>query len=139
MANDLNRCEFIGRLGADPETRYTANGTAVCNFRIAAGWKSKDKEGTEWIPIVAWGKLAEVCSQYLIKGSRVFVAGSWRTRKWQDQQGQDRYTTEIVINEMQMLDSRQDTQARPQQTQQRPTQAPSVPAGGDDFEDDIPF
>ena len=110
MANDLNRCEFIGRLGADPETRYTANGAAVCNFRIAAGWKSKEKEGTEWIPIVVWGKLAEACQKYLIKGSRVYVSGSWRTRKWQDSSGQDRYTTEVVLTrfrgELTLLDSR---------------------------------
>ena len=138
MANDLNRCEFIGRLGADPETRYTANGAAVCNFRIAAGWKSKEKEGTEWIPIVVWGKLAEACQKYLIKGSRVYVSGSWRTRKWQDSSGQDRYTTEVVIDingQMQMLDGRSDSAPQTQQ----PRQQASAPAVEDDFIDDVPF
>ena len=137
MANDLNRCEFIGRLGADPETRYTANGAAVCNFRIAAGWKSKEKEGTEWIPIVVWGKLAEACQKYLIKGSRVYVSGSWRTRKWQDSSGQDRYTTEVVIDingQMQMLDGRSDSAPQTQQPRQQAS-APAV----EDFEDSIPF
>lgn len=75
MANDLNMCSFIGRLGADPETRYAASGDPVCSFRIAVGWKTKEKEGAEWVSITAFGKLAEICGQYLAKGSQVFVSG----------------------------------------------------------------
>lgn len=137
MANDLNQCNFIGRLGKDPEQRFMPDGSAVCNFSIASGWKSKDKEGAEWVNIVAFGKLAEICAQYLSKGSRIFVSGKIRTRKWQDQSGQDRYTTEIVANEMQMLDGKPDGQAAPRQ-QQQPAQQQS--SGFDDFPDDkIPF
>ena len=128
MANDLNQCNFIGRLGADPETRSTPNGNTVVNFRIAVGWKSKDSEGAEWVPVVAWGKLAEICSQYLKKGSRVFVSGKFRTRSW-EQDGQKRYQTEIICNEMQMIDSKEG--------QQKPAQAPPAPAA--DFDDYLPF
>ena len=103
MANDHNRCEFIGRLGKDPELRYAPSGDAVCNFSIACGWKSKDKEGTEWVRLVAFGKLAEICGQYLRKGSQVFVAGRMNTRKWQNKQGVDQYSTEINIDQLQML------------------------------------
>lgn len=106
--NDLNQCNFIGRLGGDVETRYLTNGDAVVNFTIACGWKSKDSEGAEWVRIVAFGKLAGICSEYLSKGSRVFISGRIQTRKWQDQQGNDRYTTEIIANQMQMLDSKKD-------------------------------
>lgn len=112
MSNDLNRCEFIGRLGKDPESRFMPSGEAVVNFSIAVGksWKDKQsgekKESTAWVPIVVFGGLAGVCSTYLKKGSRIYVAGEFRVRKWQAQDGSDRYTTEIVASEMQMLDSR---------------------------------
>ena len=162
MANDLNLCQFIGRLGADPEARQTQGGTAVTNFNIACGEKFKDQSGavqerTTWVRIVAWGKLAEICSQYLRKGSQVYVSGRFSERKWQDQNGNDRYTVEIVADKMQMLGSKQDGGQQGQaqgaapaqggyaqrgsqgQGQRRPDpQAP--PAGGyADLDEDIPF
>lgn len=150
MANDLNLCLFIGRLGADPETRFAPSGTAVTNIRIAVGKKWKDKNGqtqeaTEWVPVVMFSRLAEVAGEYLKKGSRVRINGEFKTRKWEDQQGNTRYTTEIVASEMQMLDGRSEGQAAGQQPQQNqaPAQSggygPSAPA--DDFENDrdIPF
>ena len=106
MANDLNQCNFIGRLGRDPEMRTMPNGDQVANFSIACGWKSKQKEGTEWINIVAFGKLAEIIGQYLNKGSKIYISGGMRTRKWQDQSGADRYSVEIVAKDMIMLDSK---------------------------------
>ena len=106
MATDLNRCEFIGRLGKDPEVRYTADSNAICNFSIAVGYKSKDKETTEWVRITAFGKLAGICADYLKKGSQVFVAGRMTTRKWQNKDGVDQYTTEVVADQMQMLGGR---------------------------------
>lgn len=101
--NDLNHCIFIGRLGQDPDPRYLPNGDAATSFSIACGWKSKDKEGTEWIRISTFGKLAEICGQYLKKGSQVFVSGRLTTRKWKDKEGNERYSTEIVADKMQML------------------------------------
>ena len=106
MSNDLNRCEFIGRLGKDPEVRYTADSNAICNFSIAVGYKSKDKETTEWVRITAFGKLAGICADYLKKGSQVFIAGRMTTRKWQNKDGVDQYTTEVVADQMQMLGGR---------------------------------
>jgi len=136
MANDLNQCSFIGRLGADPEARFSQSGDAVCNFRIAVGWKTKEKEGAEWVPCSAFGKLAEICRDYLRKGSQVFVQGRLRTRKWQDKDGQDRYTTEIVVDQMQMLGGKPEGQSQPQQPEQR-QQRNNAPSQADDF--DIPF
>lgn len=109
----VNKWIGIGNLGRDPETRYTASGEAICNFSIACteSWKDKQtgerKEMTEWVRISAFGKLAEICSQYLKKGSQVYVEGSLRTRKWTDKDGQERYTTEIRCDDMKMLGSRQ--------------------------------
>lgn len=144
MAKDLNQCNFIGRLGRDVELAYTANGSAVAKFSIACGDDYKDKDGnkveqTNWINIVIFGKLAEICGQYLSKGSQVYVSGKQVTRKWQDKEGQDRYSTEIVANDMQMLGSRGDSGQQapqaPQQKQPTPQQAPV-----DDFDDDsVPF
>ena len=108
MANDLNRCEFIGRLGKDPEVRYTADSNAICNFSIAVGYKTATKETTEWVRITAFGKLAGICADYLKKGSQVFVAGRMTTRKWVNKDGVDQYTTEVVADQMQMLGSRQE-------------------------------
>ena len=110
----VNNCMIIGRLGRDPETRYTQSGSPVCSFKIACSEKYKDasgnmQENTEWVPIVAWGKLAEICSQYLHKGSKVYLEGKLRTLKWHDKEGGTRYTTEIVAREMKMLDSRRDS------------------------------
>lgn len=102
----LNQCNFIGRLGRDPETRYTQSGKAVASFSLACSEKRGDEESTEWVNVVAWEKLAEICGQYLTKGSLVFISGRMQTRKWQDKEGGTRYTTEVVAREMKMLDSR---------------------------------
>lgn len=138
MANDLNYCSFIGRLGKDVETRYIPSGDAVANFSIAVGWKGKDKEGAEWVNVVAWRKLAEICSKYLVKGSRVFISGKMRTRKWQDQDGKDRYSTEIVADQMQMLDAKQGGQPSQSNQQQHGSQQRAAPQNGG-CDDDIPF
>ncbi|MCL2340873.1 MAG: single-stranded DNA-binding protein [Proteobacteria bacterium] len=107
----INKVILIGNLGADPEIRYTQSGTPFASFRIATTerWKGQDgqmQEQTEWHSIVAWRRLAEICGEYLAKGSRVFIEGKLQTRKWQDQNGNDRYTTEIVAREMKMLSPR---------------------------------
>lgn len=107
----LNKAMIIGNLGADPEIRYTQEGTPVATFSVATNekWKGKDgqqQEQTEWHRIVAWRRLAEICGEYLHKGSKVYVEGKIQTRKWQDQNGNDKYTTEIVAREMKMLDSK---------------------------------
>ena len=150
MSNDLNQCNFIGRLGKDPEVKYTQSGAQICNFSIAIGSSWKDKttgqkqERTEWINIESFGKIAEICGQYLKKGSKVFAQGEFVTRKWQDQSGNDRYSTSIRLTNMQMLDSRSDTPAQaPQQIPQAP-QAPRThsappPPDMDAFDDKIPF
>ena len=134
MANDLNQCQFIGRLGKDPETRYMPNGDAVTSFSIACGWKTKDKEGTEWVNVTAFGKLAEICSEYLRKGAQVFIQGRMQTEKY-EKDGVTRYTTKIVADRMQMLGGRSDGDER----QEKP--APKQASGGfpaDDL-DDVPF
>lgn len=159
MANDLNRCEFIGRLGDDPESRFMPSGDEVVNMRIAVGksWKDKQsgdrKESTTWVPVVVFGGLAGVCSKYLKKGAKVYVAGEFRVRKWQAQDGTDRYSTEIVASDMQMLDSRQEGgDHAPRQPAQggeagktcRDASGGSSahrapPQSGFDYDDDIPF
>ncbi|MGD8177196.1 single-stranded DNA-binding protein [Marinimicrobium sp. ARAG 43.8] len=112
MARGINKVILIGNLGADPETRYMPSGGAVTNVNLATSEQWKDRqtgqpqERTEWHRVVFFNRLAEIAGEYLKKGSKVYVEGSLRTRKWQGQDGQDRYTTEIVGNEMQMLDSR---------------------------------
>ena len=105
----VNNCMFIGRLGRDPETRYTQSGKAVASFSLACSEKRGGEESTEWVNVVAWEKLAEIAGQYLTKGSLVFISGRMQTRKWQDKEGGTRYTTEIVAREMKMLDSRRDS------------------------------
>ncbi len=112
MAAGLNKVMIIGNLGADPEMRYTANGTAVTNLRVAVNrnYSTQDgerREETEWFRVVAWGKLGEIVSQYLTKGRRVYVEGRLQTRQWDDQDGQRRYTTEVVAQDVQFLDSAQ--------------------------------
>lgn len=159
MANDLNRCEFIGRLGKDPEQRSMPNGKAVCNISIAVGETWKDQSGqkqerTTWVPVVAFDKLAEIMGQYLTKGSRIFVAGKFSVRKWQDQSGQDRWSTEVIATEMLMLDTRQgdggQQQGRNEYAEQSQRAAARTaqhhaapqqgePQGDDFFDDDIPF
>lgn len=109
----VNKVILIGNVGADPELRYTAGGTAVSNFNIATNENWTDSSGerqerTEWHRIVVWGRLAEICNQYLRKGSKVFIEGRLQTRSWETQDGQKRYTTEVVARDMQMLDSRGD-------------------------------
>lgn len=132
MANDLNQCTFIGRLGKDPETRYLANGDAATNFSIAVGESWKDKQGqkqerTEWVNVSCFGKIAEICGEYLAKGSKVMVSGKMKTDKWQDNNGNDRYTTKIMLRDMNMLDSRAEGQGQSAQQasqQQAPLQQP---------------
>lgn len=126
MSNDLNQCNFIGRLGKDPEQRFLASGDAVANFSIAVGWKGKDKEGTEWVPCTAYGKLAEICGQYLKRGSQVYVSGRFKTRQW-EKDGVTRYTSEIHIDTMQMLGG------KPQGG------APQAQAADDEWSDDVPL
>jgi len=107
----VNKVILIGRLGKDPEVRYTPDGTMVTNFNLATDEQRKDKNGekiqkTEWHKIVTWGKLAEICGNYLVKGKLVFVEGRIQTRSWEDKEGVKRYTTEIIASNMQMLDSK---------------------------------
>ena len=153
MARGVNKAIIVGTLGRDPEIKYTANGSAVVNINVATNesWRDKNtgemQERTEWHRIVMFGKLAEIAAQYLKKGSQAYFEGRLQTRKWQDQNGQDRYTTEIVANEMQMLGGRPDGsggttnfQSRPQN--QKPAEQPSNEfdaPGSDDGFDDIPF
>ena len=113
----INKVILIGNLGADPTVRYIQSGTAVATFNLATTerWRGQDgqtQEQTEWNRIVAWAKLAEICGEYLHKGSRVYIEGKLQTRKWQDNDGVDRYTTEIIAKEMKMLDSRRDSGGR---------------------------
>lgn len=118
MAKDLNKVQFTGHLGADPEMRYTPQGSAVTNFRVASNrsWKDRDgtaHEDTEWFRVVAWDKLGEICNQYLTKGSRVYIEGRLQTRKWTDRDGQERYTSEVVAQDMIILSSRSDRGSAP--------------------------
>jgi single-strand DNA-binding protein len=132
--------QLIGRLGADPEIRYTASGAAIANLRVATGEKWKDKqtgelqERTEWHRVSMFGRVAEIAGEYLKKGSHVYIQGRIQTRKWQDNEGADRYTTEIVCNEMKMLGSLQDSESPQQGFREKP--APQQP---DTEDDDIPF
>ena len=170
----VNKVILVGNMGQDPETRYLPSGGAVTNITLATSetWKDKtsgqQQERTEWHRVVFFNRLGEIAGEYLRKGSKVYVEGSLRTRKWQGKDGQDRYTTEIVASEMQMLDSagrsgdsansqaatqtdRQQQQAPQQQqsaegaqqahrtSQQQAPQGQAAPGGFDDFDDDIPF
>ena len=149
MANDVNSCHFVGRLGNDPTINSLPSGDQVANFSIAVGWKTKDKEGVEWPRIVAFGKLAEICGQYLKKGSQVYVSGYMRTRKYTDKNGVERESTEYVADKMQMLGSKGDGSSSDRAASQaeqygRGSARPDRPpvqgnAGGADFDDDIPF
>lgn len=137
MSNDLNQCNFIGRLGRDPETRYMANGDAVCNFSLAVGWKGKDKEGTEWVRCVAFGKLGDIAGKYLVKGKQCFVSGRMSTRKWADKDGVERYSTEINVDRLQLLGSKSDGEGR--QAEQRQEQRPANSGPAYDDSEEIPF
>ena len=149
----VNKVILVGNLGADPETRYMPTGDAVCNIRVATteSWKDKQsgekKEITEWHRVVFYRKLAEIAGQYLKKGSQVYLEGRIRTRKWTDKEGQERYTTEIEANEMQMLGRREGMgDSGPREgsgggSRAAPTKPAAASSGGgfNDFDDDIPF
>jgi single-strand DNA-binding protein len=149
MARGVNKVILVGNLGADPETRYLPSGSAVTNIRIATSesWKDKtsgeQQERTEWHNIVFFGRLAEIAAEYLRKGSQVYVEGSLRTRKWEGKDGVERYTTETVASEMQMLGGRSGggsaPASAPSQESRRSSPAPASSASDGDFDDDIPF
>jgi len=163
MARGINKVILIGNLGRDPETRYTQGGSAVTNLRVATAesWKDRQtgeqQERTEWHSVVCFARLGEIAGEYLRKGSKVYIEGRLQTRKWQDKDGNDRYTTEIVANDMQMLDSRggggggdgdapmRQAGNRPaSRSENRPEREPSYDSSatsdfGDDVDDDIPF
>jgi single-strand DNA-binding protein len=135
MSKDLNKVMITGRLGADPEMRFTPQGTPVTTFRVASGrsWKSAGgttQEATEWFRVVAWNKLAEVCNEYLSKGSRVYIEGRLQTRSWTGDDGQERFSTEVVASDLIMLDSRKtpDTAAAVEAAEEAEAIAPSHPA-----------
>lgn len=150
MARGINKVIIIGNIGQDPECKFLPSGGAVTNVSVATSetWKDKTtgqpQERTEWNRVVFFNRLGEIAGEYLKKGSKVYIEGSLRTRKWQAQDGTDRYTTEIVANEMQMLDGRGDGSTQDNSQQQAPRsqapqhQAPQAPAGFDSF-DGIPF
>jgi single-strand DNA-binding protein len=163
MARGVNKVILVGNLGADPETRAMPSGATVSNIRIATSesWKDRtsgeQQERTEWHRVVLFGRLGEIAAEYLKKGSQVYIEGSLRTRKWQDKQGQDRYSTEIVANEMQMLGGRGGgmgggmgggeggggrSESRPRdEYADAPSSGGGRSGGGpaEDFDDDIPF
>ena len=145
MARGINKVILVGNLGADPDTRYMPSGSAVTNIRVATSesWKDKNtgdpQERTEWHRVVFFGKLAEIAAEYLRKGSQVYVEGNLRTRKWQDREGRDRWTTEIVANEMQMLGGRPGSSASAPAPAPAPAAAHASAASSDDLDDDIPF
>jgi single-strand DNA-binding protein len=149
MAKGINKVILIGNLGAEPEVRYMPNGRAIANVRLATAesWKDREtgqqQERTEWHRIVFYGPLAEIVKEYLHKGSQIYVEGRLQTRKWQDKDGQDRYTTEIVANEMQMLGGRGGGSSPMERDSSAPARSQSSSGGLDsappDFDDDIPF
>lgn len=136
----LNKVLVMGHLGRDPEVRYMTNGKAACNFPVAASEQWKDKqtgekqEHTEWFCIAAFGRLAEICGEYLKKGSAVYIEGKSRTRKWQDKDGNDRWSTEIIAEQMQMLGGRGTSNNSGSQSEPS-----SEPTNEVDFDDDLPF
>ncbi|NIP73825.1 MAG: single-stranded DNA-binding protein [Gammaproteobacteria bacterium] len=148
MARGINKVILIGNLGRDPEVRYLPSGRAVANVAMATSEQWRDKqtgeqqERTEWHNVVFFNRLAEIVGEYLKKGSQVYVEGSLRTRKWQDKNGNDRYTTEIIANEMQMLGGRGGGGGRSEYSQEPSGARQSAPAAGGDsgeLDDDIPF
>ena len=153
MARGINKVILIGNLGKDPEVRYSANGGAIANITLATSesWKDKNSgeqvDKTEWHRVVFFRRLAEIAGEYLKKGSKVYIEGKLQTRKWQDKDGQDRWTTEVVANEMQMLDSKgggssnfnQEPAMDSGMNSAPPQSAPAPAAVTNDFDDDIPF
>ncbi len=135
----MNQCNFIGNLARDPESRFTQSGDQVVNFTIACSEKWKDKSGqqqerTEWVRITVWGKLAEICGQYLHKGSKVFISGKMKTDKYTDQNGVEKYTTSIVARDVEFLSPRRDNSQQQGQPQDTGYQQPPPNTG-----DDVPF
>ena len=148
MARGVNKVIIVGHLGQDPETRYMPSGSAVTNFTVATNesWKDKQtgeqKQRTEWHRVSMFNRLAEVAAEYLRKGSQVYIEGKLRTRKWQGKDGSDRYTTEIIADEMQMLGGRGGGGVEFGGSKQGAGQSSgdnAPPPGPDDFDDDIPF
>ncbi len=147
MARGINKVIVVGNLGNDPDTRYMPSGGAVTNLSVATSeqWKDKQtgeqKERTEWHKVAMFGRLAEIAAEYLRKGSQVYIEGKLRTRKWQDRDGNDRYTTEIIADEMQMLGGRGGGGGSAPMRDDRggSSGAPPPQSGPDDFDDDIPF
>jgi len=153
MARGVNKVILVGNLGKDPEVRYMPNGNAVANITLATSesWKDKtsgeQQEKTEWHRIVMFRRLGEIAGEYLKKGSQVYIEGKLQTRKWQDNSGNDRYTTEIVASEMQMLGGRggggsagfSSDSAPSQSAPSQSAPAPAAAAAGSEFDDDIPF
>ncbi len=151
----VNKAILVGRLGKDPETRYMTNGEAVTNVSLATSENYKDKNGekqerTEWHNLVFYRRLAEIAGEYLKKGSQIFVEGRIQTRKWQDKEGKDRYTTEIIVNEMKMLGSKASSSSfevvdtpssapAKSASAAKPAAAPAGKGNFDNFDDDIPF
>lgn len=145
--SSLNKAMIIGRLGQDPDVRYTQSNTAVANMSIATSERYKDKQGewkerTEWHRVVAWGRTAEICQEYLSKGSQVYIEGPIQTRKWEDNDGQTRYSTEIKALTMTMLDSKKDSGGKaPEKPDSSQPVSSSVDLNEDfdDIDDDLPF
>lgn len=145
--SSLNKAMLIGRLGQDPEVRYTQSNTAVANFSLATNERYKDRNGewqerTEWHRIVAWGRTAEICQEYLKKGSLVYIEGPIQTREWEDKDGQKKYTTEIKALTMQMLDSRGDQMGgggAPSKPGKSAASSVEIDESFDDMDDDLPF
>lgn len=156
MARGVNKVILVGNLGKDPEVRYMPNGNAVANITIATSesWKDKttgeNQEKTEWHRVVLFRRLGEIAGEYLKKGSQVYIEGKLQTRKWQDNNGQDRYTTEIIANEMQMLGGRgaggsanyageDNASSSSSSSSSSSARSPAMAEGPNDFDDDIPF
>ena len=145
MARGINKVILVGHLGQDPEVKYMPSGQAVCNITLATteSWTDKNSgekvERTEWHRVVFFRRLAEIAGEYLRKGSQVYVEGRLQTRKWQDQGGNDRYTTEIVANDMQMLGSKGSTSITQEAPPAPEAQQAASSASSDEFDDDIPF
>nr|DAK42760.1 MAG TPA: Single strand binding protein [Caudoviricetes sp.] len=140
----VNKCLFIGNLTADPEIRTMPNGEQVANFTIALNERYKAKDGNivenvEYVRIVLYRRLAEIAAQYLHKGSQVYVEGRLKTRKWQDNNGQDRYSTEIQCDNLQMLGGRQDEPKQAKPSKAKPEPLSAMAEQGDSFDDNIPF
>ena len=145
MARGINKVIVVGNLGQDPDTRYMPSGSAVTNITVATNesWKDKQtgeqKDRTEWHKVVMFDRLAEIAAEYLRKGSQVYIEGKLQTRKWQDKDGNDRYTTEIVAKEMQMLGGKGGSGGGAPARDDRPPPSPPPQGSSDDFDDDIPF